>query len=89
MLTATQKGVNTKIANKIDIALCVKEPSLHTDTSVISYLRVLRERNNICKHFKRGFTPFVFAVRVLKLILIYVQNAKAKTIVISLQMLMF
>ena len=34
-LTATQKGVNTKMANKIDIALC---ESAKPKTSVISYL---------------------------------------------------
>ena len=49
-LTATQKGVNTKMANK--------------KNNVISYLSVLRVRNNICKHFKCGFTHFVVAVRV-------------------------
>ena len=60
-LTATQKGVNTKLANKIVIALC---ESAKPKTSVISYHRVLRVRNNICKHFKCEFTPFVVAVRV-------------------------
>ena len=40
-------------------------------------------------HFKCGFTPFVVAVRVYKLTFIYVKNARAKTIIISLQMPIF
>ena len=50
------------MANKIDIALC--KSAKPTKNSVRSYLRVLRVRNNICKHFKCGFTPFVVVIRV-------------------------
>ena len=31
------------------------------EQDVMSYLRVLRVRNNICKNFKCGFTHFVVA----------------------------
>ena len=60
-LTATQKVVIQKWPTQLTL-LCVKALSLQT--SVISYLRVLRVRNNICKHSKCGFTPFVVAVTV-------------------------
>ena len=60
-MTATQKGVNTKMANKIDIALC---KSAKPKKQCKIYLRVLRVRNNICKHFKCGFTHFVAVIRV-------------------------
>ena len=56
-----KKGLIQKWPTKLTL-LCVKAPSLKN--SVRSYLGVLRVRNNICKHFKCGFTPFVVVIRV-------------------------